>query len=342
MSIRVPYARKPYAVLCHPFVRMKIDLHSSVLDHIQADVVRLRPEQTVADALDALRERGPGHEIVYIYVVDDEGRLSGVVPTRALLASRPERPLGEIAQSDVVAIPDWATVLVAAEYFVSQRFLAFPVVNASGELVGQVDVKVFTDEVVGHAKRSFDDIFQIIGIHATEGRTVWLGFRDRFPWLLTNVTGGLLCAILVSRYEHMLDAAVVLAVFLPMVLALAESVSMQSATLTLHGLHSAGVTWGLLGPAMQRECGVASLLGLGCGGIVGLISWVWKGSGPVAVAVGGAIGLSMVTAALLGLLLPTLLHAAKLDPKIAAGPIVLAVADVCALLIYFNLSAYFI
>lgn len=321
---------------------MKIDLHESVLAHIQTDVVRLRPEQTVADALDALRGFGPSHEIVYIYVVDEEGRLTGVVPTRALLASQLDRPLSEIMQGDVVAIPDWATVLVAAEYFVSQRFLAFPVVSASGELVGQVDVKVFTDEVVGHAKRSFDDIFQIIGVHATQGRTTWLSFRDRFPWLLTNVTGGLLCAVLVSQYEHLLDTAVVLAVFLPMVLALAESVSMQSATLTLHGLHSGGVTWRLLGPGMRREFGVASLLGLGCGSIVGGISWAWKGNGDLAFALGAAIACSMATAAILGLLLPTLLHAAKLDPKIAAGPIVLAVADVCALLIYFNLAAFFV
>ena len=321
---------------------MSIDLHDSVLQHIQADVVRLRPDQSVADALESLRNHGPDHEIVYIYVVDDEDRLIGVVPTRALLASRPERPLRDIMQGDVVAIPDWATVLVAAEYFVTQRFLAFPVVSSGGQLVGQVDVKVFTDEVVGHAKRSFDDIFQIIGVHATQGRTVLLGFRDRFPWLLTNITGGLLCAVLVSWYEHMLDAAVVLAVFLPMVLALAESVSMQSATLTLHGLHSSGVTWGLLGPAMRREFSVAAVLGLGCGTIVGLISWAWKGNDQLALALGGAIAMSMVTAALLGLLLPTLLHAAKLDPKIAAGPIVLAVADVCALLIYFNLAAFFV
>ncbi len=321
---------------------MNIDLHDSVLQHIQADVVRLRPDQSVADALESLRNHGPDHDIVYIYVVDDEDRLIGVVPTRALLASRAERPLGDIMQGDVVAIPDWATVLVAAEYFVTQRFLAFPVVSSGGQLVGQVDVRVFTDEVVGHAKRSFDDIFQIIGVHATQGRTVLLGFRDRFPWLLTNVTGGLLCAVLVSRYEHMLDTAVVLAVFLPMVLALAESVSMQSATLTLHGLHSSGMTWGLLGPAMRREFSVATLLGAGCGSIVGLISWAWKGNHQLALALGSAIALSMVTAALLGLLLPTLLHAAKLDPKIAAGPIVLAVADVGALLIYFNLAAYFV
>ncbi len=92
-----------------------------------------------------------------------------------------------------MVIPDWATVLVVANYFVTQQFLAFPVVSSSGELIGQVDVRVFTDEVVGHAKRSFDDISQIIGVHATQGRTVWLGFHDRFPWLLTNVTGGGCC-----------------------------------------------------------------------------------------------------------------------------------------------------
>jgi len=104
---------------------MKIDLHDSVLQHIQSDVVRLLPDQTVADALDALRDRGQDQDIVYVYVVDADGRLTSVVPTRALLASRPERLLSEIMLGDVVAIPDWATVLVAAEYFVSQRFLAF-------------------------------------------------------------------------------------------------------------------------------------------------------------------------------------------------------------------------
>jgi magnesium transporter len=225
---------------------------------------------------------------------------------------------------------------------VSQRFLAFPVVSAGGTLVGQVDVSVFTDAVVGHATRSFDDISQIIDVHATKGRTVWLSFSDRFQWLLTNVGGGLLCSLLASRYEALLDAMVVLALFVPMVLALAESVSMQSATLTLQGLHSTGMTWQLLGPAMRREFGVSALLGLASGSLVGGVAWAWKASSALGLMVGGAIACSMVAAALLGLLLPTLLHAAKLDPKIAAGPIVLATTDVCTLLIYFNLAALFV
>jgi magnesium transporter len=319
-----------------------IDLHGSVLQHVETGVVRLLPDQTVSDALEALRTRAASQNIVYVYVVDEGGRLVGGVSTRALLASQPERPLRDIMQEDVVAIPDWATVLVAAEYFVTQRLQAFPVVTAGGVLVGQVDVSVFTDEVVGHARRSFDDIFQLIGVHATQGLTVWLGFRDRFPWLLTNMAGGLLCALLASRYEALLDAAVVLALFVPMVLALSESVSMQSVTLTLQGLRSTGITWALLGPALRREFGVAALLGLSSGTLVGVVAWVWKGSPVLSLALGGAIAASMVTAAVLGLILPTLLHAAQRDAKIAAGPIVLATADICTLLIYFNLAAVFV
>lgn len=315
-----------------------LDLHASVLTCVQRDPVTLEPGQTVAEALERLRERGTHAEILYLYVVDDEGRLAGVVPTRALLSAAPETVLQTIMLRDVVAIPDWATVLIAAEYFVSKKFLAFPVVSADGRLVGQVDVSVFTDEVISHARRSFDDIFQIIGVHATQGRTAWSGFRDRFPWLLTNVAGGLVCAWIASRYEGLLDAVVVLALFIPVVLALAESVSIQAVTLTLQGLHSSGVSWALVGPALRRELLTAGLLGLGCGLLVGGAAGLWKARVALGLAVGGAITLSMVTAALLGLLLPTLLHALRQDPRIAAGPIVLASADLCTLVIYFNLA----
>ncbi len=316
-----------------------LDLHASVLTCVQRDPVTLTPTQSVGDALQTLRARGTQTDVLYLYVVEDDGHLAGVVPTRALLSAGPETVLADIMLPDVVAIPDWATVLIAAEYFASKKFLAFPVVNGDGVLVGQVDVSVFTDEVISHARRSFDDIFQIIGVHATQGRTAWTGFLDRFPWLLTNVAGGLICAWIASRYEGLLDVVVVLALFIPVVLALAESVSIQSVTLTLQGLHSTGASWALVGPALRREFMTAGLLGLGCGGLVGGIAGAWKGSGTLALAVGGAITASMITAAVLGMLLPTLLHAARRDPKIAAGPIVLASADLCTLLIYFNLAA---
>ena len=132
-------------------------------------------------------------------------QLVGVVPARRLLAAAPEQTVRDIMDDNVVAIPDWATVLIASEYFATRRLLAFPVVNAAGQLVGVVDVNLFTDEVIDLAKRTYDDIFQLIGVHGTAQRSPWIAFRDRFPWLLCNIAGGLLAAFIASRFEHLLQ-----------------------------------------------------------------------------------------------------------------------------------------
>ena len=157
---------------------------------------------------------------------------------------------------------------------------------------------------------------------------------------MANVGGGLLSALIASRYEALLDSVVVLALFIPVVLALAESVSMQSATLTLQRLHGGAPVRGFVRRVLFQEMGAAALLGLGSGAIVGGIPAALHGDVLLGVSVGGAIAAAVLTAGLLGLLLPTALHALRMDPKIAAGPIVLAVSDIATLLFYFNLAGW--
>jgi len=130
----------------------------------------------------------------------------------------------------------------------------------------------------------------------------------------------------------------VLALFIPVVLALAESVSIQSLTLTLQRLHAPASMRPRFMAALLKEMVTAALLGLACGATVGFVAWVWKGGAPVALAIGSVIWVSMVSACALGVALPTALRAARRDPKVAAGPIVLASADLVTLLFYFNLS----
>ena len=214
----------------------------------------------------------------YFYIVDDDRRLVGVAPVRRLLTAAPDVTLDTLMVPDVVAIPVWATVLVACEFFVNRRLLAFPVVDDRGRFVGVVDVSLFTEDVINLARRSYDEIFQIIGVHATEARTPWSGFRDRFPWLLCNIGAGIACAFLAGLYEELLDAVVVLALFIPVVLALAESVSIQSLTLTLQSLHSGMFDMRVFGRAIWKEFLTAVLIGGACGAIVGLVGFLWKGS----------------------------------------------------------------
>jgi magnesium transporter len=313
-------------------------LHDSIRDYVRPADLIVQPDATIGDALAVARGLPATQVVLYCYVVDSEHRVVGIVPIRRLLTNPPEARIADVMIDDIVAIPAWATVLVAAEYFVNRRLLAFPVVEDNGRLVGVVDVGLFTDDLLALARQSFEGIFQIIGVHATAGRTPWTAFRDRFPWLLANIAGGLLCAALAGYYEGILQVAVVLALFIPVVLALAESVSIQSVTLTLQNLHGGAFNWQSFLRGLVKEFATASLLGLGCGLLVGGAAWVWKGDTRVAVVLGSAIGASMVTACLLGLALPTALHAAKADPKIAAGPIVLALTDLATLLFYFNVA----
>jgi magnesium transporter len=315
-------------------------LRESILPYVRRDVITLGPQQTIADALETVRSNRGDQPILYLYVVDEARRLCGIVPTRRLLTSQPTERIAHIMIADVIAIPSWATVLVASEFFVNRRFLAFPVIEDDGAFIGAVDVSVFTDDVVTMARESFEDIFQIIGVHVTQSRSPWTGFKDRFPWLLCNIGGGLLCAVIAGLYEPLLQALVVLALFIPVVLALSESVSMQSATLTLQALHGGSFDRNLFLRAVRRELLTAILLGLTCGAIVAGVCAVWQGQWLVAGAIGASIWISMVMASLFGLALPTLLHALKADPRIAAGPIVLASADVATLACFFNLAGW--
>jgi magnesium transporter len=313
-------------------------LHEPILPLARAPKLVLHPVLTVNEALGRIRASANENEIQYLYVVDDDNRLVGVVPGRKLLAADPERTVREVMIDDVVAIPDWATVLIASEYFATRRLLAFPVVNGRGELLGVVDVSLFTADVIDLAKQTYDDIFQLIGIHGTAQRSTWMAFRDRFPWLVANIVGGLIAAFIASRFEHLLQQVVVLALFIPVVLALGESVSMQALTLTLQNLTAGPIQWQRLVAALWKELKTASLLGLGCGAVVGFVVLVWRGEPAVAATIFLAIALSMIVACLLGVLFPTVLHASKADPRIAAGPVVLASADVATLLFYFGLG----
>ena len=309
--------------------------------HMRTDFVALRADHTIREALQALRGQTLGERVVYFYVLDRDNRLAGVLPTRRLLMGDDARRVGDVMQTRVVTLPENATLLLACELFVMHRLLGLPVVDGQGRMLGVLEASLFTDEVFDMSeRREAHDLFQLIGVRLAtrQAASPWDGFRRRFPWLMCNVAGGTACALLCGRYEAFLQSVIVLAMFVPVVLALAESVSMQSLTLSLAALHGGPPAWRPVWTATRREFLTAAMLGSGVGAIVGLVALVWRNAGMVAVAIGLTICLSVVTACLLGTLLPMAARALRIDPRVAAGPIVLACADLLTLLLYFTLS----
>ncbi len=317
-------------------------LHKPVITLARKDFAKLHKDSTVQEALDNIRKKkGIGDRIVYFYVVDDNGRLVGVVPTRRLLASDLEQCICEVMIGPVITIPKRATVLEAYEFFVLHKLLAFPVVDEHRHILGVVDIGMFTDEAFDLADQtSMDRVFETIGFRLLQVRDASpiRAFRFRFPWLLATILSGTICALLAGVYEMTLAKSLVLAFFLTLVLGLGESVSMQSMTVTIQALRSRIPTFRWFVRASRREAGTALMLGTACGLLVGLIIWVWRGNPFAAIAIGSSIVLNLCAASLFGLSVPSLLHKLKLDLKIASGPVTLAITDISTLLIYFSLA----
>jgi magnesium transporter len=313
------------------------NLSDSVTQHMRPDVARLRLDQTVGDVLAEMRRQPPAGRIIYFYVVDADNQLQGVVPTRTILLSPLEKLISAIMVSKVIAIPDRASVLDACEFFTLHRFLAFPVVDEKRRLIGAIDVELYTDELSDVAGMR-DDLFQLIGVHVAQARQTspLAAFRNRFPWLLCNIAGGILAAFVSGLFEAEFRKAMALALFIPVVLALAESVSIQSVSLALQVLHARPSTWPALLQKLRWELLTGLLLGGASGLLVGLVALVWLRQVQVVFALLGGVTVGVAGAAVVGITVPNLLRLLRRDPQVAAGPIALAVSDVLTLLLYLN------
>jgi magnesium transporter len=318
-------------------------LGHSVGSHARKDFTTLNQSLTVGEAVDVIRKSSGESAIQYYYVVNDSGRLVGVLPLRRLITYPVDKPLREVMQSRVISIPATATVMDACEFFVLHRLLAFPVVDEAKRVIGVIDVSQFTTEMIdlGGETSPTDDVFESIGFRVAQVKgasPIW-AFRFRFPWLTATIGSGVVCALLTSVFEVTLAKSIVLAFFLALVLGLAESVSIQSMTVAIQTLKGVRPTWKWYLRAIRREMQTAVLIGAACGLVVGIIVLIWRGDWLAATVIGAGIGGSHLGACFFGLSVPAGVHALKLDPKIAAGPITLALTDVVTVLVYFGLAS---
>lgn len=312
-------------------------LSHCVVNYARKDFVVVRPEWTVNQCLESLRGDQETGGIFYIYVCDAAGKLLGVIPIRRMLAVDPTTRAEELMIKRLVTVPDTGSVFDACELFIFHKFLAIPVVDAEHHLVGIVDVNVLTDEMLdmsGHQKA--DDVFQWIGVRmdVLKNASPLQAFRYRFPWLIATMSSGVACAVLAGFYEQTLANAAILAMFLTVALGLGESVSIQSMTMTMQALNGQTSLREFIKNRLFREMQTAGLLALACGALIGGVSIFWPGALALSLSIGISIAITIVFAGLTGLAVPTILHKLEHDPKAAAGPITLAIADLTTVFLY--------
>jgi len=320
--------------LARPITELMRDVETALVDTM-----------TVGEAMVSLHDRPIEHKIFYLYVVDDAGRLVGVLPLRTLLMGDAEQKIGELMMKPVLSLRSDATLQIAIETFAIHRLLALPVVDAEQRLVGLVDIRLYSDELYMMAEHDREvDLFQIIGVSVASAREggAWRGFAMRMPWLACNLVGGVACAMIAAFFDLVLSQVLLLAMFIPLVLTLAESISIQALTLSLQHLHGSGGSWKRVRAHLLGEWQTAAMLGLANGVLVGIAALLWRYGIHPPLVIALSISLSMVIAATLGTLAPSALRYLKLDPKIAAGPIVLMLTDVATLSLYLSLATWWL
>lgn len=315
-------------------------LQAPTLHGLRGVQTAVNASQTVAEAIADLRTRTIGHTVAYVYALDDDDRLVGEVPVRALLFAAPETRIRDVMRREPVVVGFDASLEEALRVFESTRLLALPVVDGEGRLVGAIDLEHYARERLARAERErVRQVFQTLGIaieHADELAPLE-SFRMRLPWLCCNIAGGVLCALVAWLFEDLLAKVVILAMFLPLVLTLGESIAMQALTIAV-GAGPSRRTFVQALRGLRREAAAAMLLGIACGLVVGFVSLLWGGGPAVGATMLGAVVASMLFAALAGAATPLVLHALRLDPKVAAGPLALVLADVATTSIYFSLG----
>ncbi len=274
----------------------------------------------------------------YIYVVDEDEHLVGVIQMRDLLSRPPHTFVKDIMIKNVIKVHDDMDQEEVVRFFIRHKFLALPVVDDSQRLIGIVTA----DEMVDIAElEAEEDIAKIIGTGVDEITTHSIPriVRLRLPWLTVSILSGLICAFILGWFQYELKSIIALALFIPIVLGLSESTGMQSSTIVVRNIALGRATFKDVGGLLQKEILVGAIVGLICGSVVGATASVWQGSQNLGAAIGLSMLLAITASGLIGSFLPLLFRAIKIDPALASGPIVLATCDIVTLLIYFRLSA---
>jgi len=308
-----------------------------VVEHITPVTTVLRANEVIREALSTLQGRKIDEKIFYFYVLDHEGKLEGVASTRNLLLAPLDAKVVEIMDPAVAILFSKQTMSEALEELEKLRLLALPVVDEERRLLGIIDVQNYVEHPVKELNTEMRrNIFQLIGMTIEEGRlgSPWKGFKLRMPWICCNIIGGISCAILSKIYQDVLAQVLMIAMFIPLVLSLSESISMQAMTQCLSILHSPRLLWSMVRRRLVLEAKTVGLLSIASAVGVSLLSYLWGGGwGPVFV-LALSLFISILLAAIVGTMIPIGLKLFKMDPKIASGPVVLMVVDIVATVLY--------
>jgi len=308
------------------------------------DYVYIYSDTTVSEAIADVRQFGHKAEtIYYIYVVDNNKQLKGVLSLRELITAPRDKKIHEIMHTNIVSVHVDLDQEEVAKIISRYSLLAVPVVNDSNRLLGIVTVD---DAMEVMEEENTEDIHRMAGITPEEdsalSRTIWGASKKRLLWLIICLIGDMLSGTVIDGFSNVLESMVTLAFFIPVLMATGGNVGTQSLALAVRSLATEKLSRKNLFRFILGETLAGLQLGIICGGIITLLAYFWQNNVQLSIAVGLSMCTSLLLASLIGVLVPLLFKLINIDPAVASGPFITTIVDISTLTVYFTVSKYMI
>ncbi len=295
---------------------------------MQTSFASLDEKMTAQEAIESLRARADDDEsILYLYVVDDQRALRGVVPIRRLVSAPPARLIHDLMIPDPVSVMPDSDQEDVAQIVARYDLLAVPVTDVDGRMLGVITVDDVIDVITEEAT---EDMYHLAGLSEADrvfspART---SVRKRLPWMLVNLGTAFLAAWVVGLFERSLEQVVALAIFMPVVAGMGGNGGVQALTVITRAIALGEIEFSSGMRAALKELAVGLVLGGITGVVSAAIAYATVGSPAMGLALFLSMVITMAGAGLMGAAVPLLLKAVHQDPALGAGVIVTTFTDV--------------
>lgn len=310
---------------------------------MQTELVAVPIDASVGEALDLVREKAAEVDIISVFVVDDLHRYAGHLALQDLVFSRPTTKVEQVMEPKVVEVTPEVDQEEVARIFDRYSLVEIGVVDTEGVLIGRITADDIHEVLVEEAE---EDLLKLAGT-AAESEVIYSDrvfgiVGQRLPWLASTFLAGLFATWILNQASVVFQTAVILLTFVPIITGMSGNVGTQSAMIMIQGMATGHIDQSNLRWAIGRDLAVATVMAAVCGVAVSGIVWAWKGNPALGLCVGIALGVSMVTASVLGSTEPAVLKRFGVDPAIAAGPLITSINDISGVLIYTGVSVLFL
>ena len=306
------------------------------------EFVSVNANSDIRGAIESIRDKREDVEkLYYVWVVDDDGKLVGVVSMKDLLLEPIDTKIQDIMNSDVISVDADIDQEEVARIIKQYDLTHVPVVNGQHKLIGRITNDDIIDVIEEEASEDISLMAGVIDQEIAEESALKIS-RARLPWLLLGLFGGLISAIVINHFHGSLEKILALSFFIPVIMAMGGNTGTQAATVVIRGLATGDISIVHTGKRLLTELWVALINGVLCGILLGLVVAFWL-SDP---KLGLGVGISLITVILFsgsfGAFVPFLLRKFNIDPALAAGPFITTSNDILGLLIYLSIVTRFL